>query len=286
MGEGEEVIDIKVTYQNCGLGSVISKTLDNVYSYMTKTGCESLTVNLFWEHFLREKKVSYAVPEHFEDYETVLDVHTYLHNMVEFPKYKINFNHIIDYAPKDKIKNSLFEYCIEPSTGHFKFRNNLKTKKNKICFWGFDKNLSSTQRFSIVHTDVVNQTYDDWIKIRTFLESHYDVVEISYRTPIREVFYHLSTCEFSIGYAGAFHKLSIYLQKPNILIKGLNNKSNPKTLELKESHSKFAETVFYRAFNFESKWFDPYVDEVCNIDNLNYYKKVAFDNIEKFKLIL
>jgi hypothetical protein len=45
----------------------------------------------------------------------------------------------------------------------------------------------------------------------------YDVVELCYRTPIREATYHINTCDFIICYDGMWHYIAKNFMKPMIV---------------------------------------------------------------------
>jgi hypothetical protein len=56
----------------------------------------------------------------------------------------------------------------------------------------------------------------EWDIFFAFLKKHFYVEELFYRMPIREVYYHLSTCKFSVGTSGMYHSLSTGLGNPHI----------------------------------------------------------------------
>ena len=177
------------------------------------------------------------------------------------------------------------KYLYENKKFFVELYNPHKTKKNKICFWGLDKNFTSTDASGgeLIHNNWRHQTYDDWIRIREFLSRYYEVIELSYRLPIREVYYHICTSEFTVGYAGAFHALSVLLRKPNISIVGLNNKLYPDTMSDVKKNNKKIKKGHTEIYSYEALWYNDTVDDICNLDNLNHYKKIAFDNIEMLK---
>ena len=282
MGENEEVVNIPLTRRNCGLGNLLYRGINLLYDYANLLSIDDLKCNLYWNHY----KTDSVVPEHFEDEETSIDVFNYLHERV-VTETKINFNHIINDSKEFVVIDDL-KYLYENKKSFVKLYNPHKTKKNKICFWGLDKNFTSTDASGgeLIHNNWRHQTYDDWIRIREFLSQYYEVIELNYRLPIREVYYHICTSEFTIGYAGAFHALSVLLRKPNISIVGLNNKLYSDTMkellkidtELKRIHTK-------KIYSYEALWYNDTVDDICNIDNINHYKNIAFDNIEKLKFL-
>lgn len=104
------------------------------------------------------------------------------------------------------------------------FRNMLPTQKNKVCVWGWRESDVTTRRYNRKHalsnkhrthkTEVFSE--DEWNILIEYLKSRFTVVELFYRTPIREVFYHLRTCDFSIGTTGMYHNTSAGLGNPQI----------------------------------------------------------------------
>ena len=50
----------------------------------------------------------------------------------------------------------------------------------------------------------------------------YNIIEIDYRTPIREVMYHISTAEMVIGYDGMWHHVVQLFFKPFLILSNDN----------------------------------------------------------------
>lgn len=95
------------------------------------------------------------------------------------------------------------------------FKNNLNLQKRKLVICrdtfvnhGILKHSNQKQYFE----------YNHWQEIIYFLNKHFKVVEIEYRTPISEVMYHLSTCEVVFTYDGMWHKHAACLNKPRITL--------------------------------------------------------------------
>jgi hypothetical protein len=64
-------------------------------------------------------------------------------------------------------------------------------------------------------------TVKEWERIIQFLElKGYDLVELSYRTPVSEALYHIRTCSFCIFYDGMWQYLARNLCKPVITLGG------------------------------------------------------------------
>ena len=103
-------------------------------------------------------------------------------------------------------------------------------------YWSFDTSIDS----SPIHNKIVlwRPTFNAEQQVKSFkfplLESEwqrlidrlkdfgYDVVEIDYRTPIREAFYHIRTCECCLSYEGMWHYISKNFFKPHIVITSAN----------------------------------------------------------------
>tara|TARA_A100001515_G_scaffold43271_2_gene34170 strand:- start:8208 stop:9038 length:831 start_codon:yes stop_codon:yes gene_type:complete len=63
----------------------------------------------------------------------------------------------------------------------------------------------------------------EWERLINLLKDFgYDVVEIDYRTPIREAYYHIRTCDCCISYEGMWHYISKNFFKPHIVITNSN----------------------------------------------------------------
>lgn len=60
----------------------------------------------------------------------------------------------------------------------------------------------------------------------------YTVIEISHRTPIREVFHLIASCKFIVAYNGMYHYISKNLIKPMIVLgdSGIIKMHNPQAI--------------------------------------------------------
>lgn len=142
---------------------------------------------------------------------------TYEHVLVsdeEYFSYGEFFLH--DYAPESN-KNGKPINSIYP-LGHFlKCKNFHKIQKNKVVVWR-DTFLHHEASVSLNGLPKRPLSYDDWQILIKFLQKHYSVIEIEYRTPISEVIYHLSTCDFCIGIEGMWNTLANALRRPQICV--------------------------------------------------------------------
>ena len=99
------------------------------------------------------------------------------------------------------------------------------------------KNLVVIWRTSFVRTKFpgFKASYDDayWDLIIPLLKMQgYTVIDVDYRTPIREVFYLISACEFVVAYNGMYGYLAKNLVKPSIILgnSGILKTHNPQAV--------------------------------------------------------
>ena len=203
------------------MGNLIRKSVLTAFKYNFLHSLDILNVKISWE------KRSIDKYSHFEDVEPWEEKANFLFSKLDVDC-KINVEHeVIDkkFVWDRKIQD--ISFIDTPAVDIF--RNNLKEKNNKVCFWMFDMNAisfrykseSEFQRAGKIET----YSQDQWYEILRYLKSRFDVVELDYRTPIREVYYHLSTCEFIFSYSGIYHNIATFLNKPIISI--LNMKYYP-----------------------------------------------------------
>lgn len=204
------------------IGTLIRRSVLTAFKYNFLHSPDILNVKISWG------KRSIDKYSHFEDVEPWEEKANFLFSKLDVDC-DINVEHeVID---KKFVWDKKIEYITFfdiPAVDIF--RNNLKQKKGKVCFWMFDMNAisfkygkpeSEFQRAGKINT----YSEDQWYQILGYLKSRFDVVELDYRTPIREVYYHLSTCEFVFSYAGMYHNIVTVLNKPIISI--LNTKYYP-----------------------------------------------------------
>lgn len=87
----------------------------------------------------------------------------------------------------------------------------LPTDENLVVYWSSRHNLE----FPGYHKDPL---YDQWDQVVQSLESlGYNVVEVTYRTPIKQTMDLMARCKFGIGYEGMIHQLFKVLWKPTII---------------------------------------------------------------------
>ena len=134
------------------------------------------------------------------------------------------FNHILSYMrpvegltishkfsskPAYRFINELEEF--NPIHGLWYTKDEPKVRPGLVAFWSSRHNLS----FPGYHKDPL---YDHWHTVKSNLEKEgYDVVEITYRTPIAEVMKIITTCEFGVGYEGMIHQLFKFTWRPIVI---------------------------------------------------------------------
>ena len=163
---------------------------------------------------------------HFEDPETIVERfdHTlpyYLHHD------RLNVSHHFNSVGHEKLDRKRFYpnqtlrdlpgvnsmAKVEPGINEWSFKpSHLEVDANKVVIWRPLFNAETARDWKRV---VSNQMWEDVISI---LEAHgYQVVELTYRTPIREAHYHIATCDFVVCYDGMWHYFAKNYNKPTIV---------------------------------------------------------------------
>ena len=204
------------------MGNLLREVCASTYFRYVQSYPTSMVINLF---LFTESIRKYS---YFEDTEPWREKSEYLLRMLDIDC-DLKINHYVkdikSYESRKAIlkvrKRSLKEIHYEAFDGAFvKFKNILPTKKNKVCFWRYDLDNLSRRRKDILTNEVYGKqqlyTSQEWRELYEYLNSKFELIELEYRTPIREVYYHLSTSEFCIGYGGMYHNLCTSLNKPFI----------------------------------------------------------------------
>jgi len=109
------------------------------------------------------------------------------------------------------------------------------TRRNRselYRYWALDPTIDTTPQYGkiVIWRPTFNASQQvgnskmilldwEWDRLLDRLRDFgYDVVEIDYRTPIREALYHIKTCECCLSYEGMWHYISKNLFKPHIVI--------------------------------------------------------------------
>jgi len=90
---------------------------------------------------------------------------------------------------------------------------NIPVVKGKITIWHSALNGDLPRPFK--------RTFNlkEWDEVKKVIELQgYSVTFIDYRTPIREVLYHIASCECVISYEGMWHYIAKNLMKPMIVL--------------------------------------------------------------------
>ena len=126
----------------------------------------------------------------------------------------LTISHTYSSAPTWRFINEFEEF--NPLHGLWYPKDQLTTEKGLVVQWSSKHNLS----FPGYGKDPL---YDHWDQIvRNLKAEGYNVVEVTYRTPIKEIMDVMMRCEFGIGYEGMVHQFFKFLWKP--LIVGVSKK--------------------------------------------------------------
>ncbi len=203
--------------------------------YLARYNEIDLFVDVFWS--------SIYVDENFyfkdcDELESFLDKFNYLHSMIELKsKVSVKFNHIIIDSRKEyvKRKRQFNDDCssinkilkvkgADKRSLLWPLKNHLDRVPKKVVFWKttFVHTMMGTSNDVIWVTDGRETdelySYTEWNEIKENLKLlGYDVVEVEYRTPIRELYYHLATSEFAFGYNGLCQSVGVSLGTPTML---------------------------------------------------------------------
>ena len=217
------------------------------------------TINIHWYH-------SEDFLYHFEDPETIVDRVNFIHSRYMWPEmvnieytfnskdtelYSIRYRNVIRYINKPLAR------CWTFDPKYF-----LSTIPNKIVIWRPSFNADTPRWFKMPLND------NEWLRIIEKLRFlNYQVVEIDYRTPIKEAFYHISSAEFCLSYEGMWHYIAKNFYTPHMVLGDdkitawhtpFAIMKNPKTLFLEDNlykidsyikHAKSKQLDGFRKFN-------------------------------------
>jgi hypothetical protein len=161
---------------------------------------------------------------HPEDPETIVQRFDYIKSMY-YKNETVEINHIYNSTETD-IKNIRFRGFIEDKKtrgsvinglNSWIFRPDLFTppERDKIVIWKPFNNATPAPSWKLSFGE------SDWSKIeKHYLKKkhRYNIVELSYRTPIREAFYHIRTCNYVVCYDGMWHYITRNFMKPSFVI--------------------------------------------------------------------
>lgn len=203
--------------------------------YLARYNEMDLEVDVFWSSHHVDNNFYF---NNWDEPESFLDKFNYLHSMIELKsKVNVKFNHIIidDFDEYLKRKKQFIDDCIsinkiakvkgaDKRSLLWPLKNHLDRVPKKIVFWKttFVHSMMGTSNDVIWVTDSRETdelySYSEWNEIKENLKMlDYNVIEVEYRTPIRELYYHLATSEFAFGYNGLCQSVGISLGTPTML---------------------------------------------------------------------
>ena len=170
-----------------------------------------ITVNFHWYH---DEHYQF----HFEDPESIIEKFDYLHQFYMRDNTNVTVNHVFNSKDLELFNNRYRRHrgiirnndyrCWSFNTSML----SVPTVKGKIVLW--------RQTFNANIPSLMKRIYDNdgWNAVVSALKTQdYEVIEVDYRTPIREVLWHLSTCECAVGYEGMWHIVAKNLWKPMVV---------------------------------------------------------------------
>lgn len=170
---------------------------------------------------------------HFEDPETIIERFEYA--LPYYHDYKrLTYSH--KFITEEEMPTKLFRKRLLPNRAMrampgvdsmSKVVNNksfwkfiptpLKVKENKVVIWRSLFNAEPAPKWK----NAVD--HDMWSRVIDILnDQDLEVVELTYRTPIREVHYHCATCDFIVCYDGMWHYFGSNYYKPMIVTSRAN----------------------------------------------------------------
>ena len=214
--------------------------LINALSYAYQYALASkrdLDVDVLWSSDWVDDSFNF---QNWDESESFLEKFNYIDAMMEFPERpKINFNHTlvndriltkkqkVEFSKKCKTinfhKKGFPKSTVDGRAMQWPLKNNSKRIKNKVAFWKptfTHKMMGESEDTAWVGTQSAKgmYTYHEFEKIKhNFQRLGYNVVELEYRLPVRDIYYHLATSEFSFGYNGFCQNMSVCLGTPTIL---------------------------------------------------------------------
>ena len=162
---------------------------------------------------------------HCEDPETIIERFQYIHKF--YKNYdQVKVNHIFQSNDMDLFEARYRGFLRtdksrgQPPKGLTSWVFNdtirsVKTDENKIVIWKPFLNATPAPEWKKSISSGNWNMITDWYLTQ---KHKYQIVELSYRTPIREVMYHMSTCHAVVAYEGMWHYFARNLLKPTVII--------------------------------------------------------------------
>lgn len=176
------------------------------WSFMAR---EHLVLNLHWFHGKDHR-------HHPEDAETIVERVDYIKNL--YMKSDVEINHVFNSNRLDLTDTytrfDWFNPRVHRDTNSWMFDPSvlLPTNKNKIVIW---RSLFNAETPRYWKRTVKNKDWD--LIINNYKEIGYEVIELCYKTPIREATYHINTCNFIVCYDGMWHYIARNFMKPMLI---------------------------------------------------------------------
>ena len=163
---------------------------------------------------------------HFEDPETLPERAEYLLSFYDNDTAEVNINHVFNsdhyslYFKKflhfqeqgERLKGEKRPSNIKTNDWHFRDID-IPVVDKKITIWHSALNSELPRPFKRTFN------LEEWDHLKRVLEIQgYSVTFIDYRTPIREVLYHIGSCECIICYEGMWHYIARNMSKPMIVL--------------------------------------------------------------------
>lgn len=176
---------------------------------------EKSIINVHWTH-------SKDHLHHFEDPETIIERADYLHNFYHNHD-SVQINHIFNSTDEEimRLRHRGFQRTISPvavidGLSGWIYRRDVwcdNPDPKKVVFWRTLFNAEIARGWKRIFTN------DDWDRILYILSKRgFNLVELTYRTPVREAFYHINTAKFCIFYDGMWQYIAKNLCKPVIAL--------------------------------------------------------------------
>ena len=205
----------------------------NIAHNTAKTLSEKITVDYYWTW---DRSFLYS----YDDNENIIDQVDYIKNFY----YQSELVELVHHYNTNKKRESLIDkggrllFGPDPifrktrQSNWWKFNPELKLNKvkGKVVVW---RSKFNSDNLPDKRKEVINDVQWDYI-IELLKRSGCSVVELSYRTPVREAMYHINTCASCIGYAGMWYYFANNWQKPCIIISNrpVTKIHNPSCLEI------------------------------------------------------
>lgn len=165
-------------------------------------------------HFFHDKDYRY----HYEDPESVYERFEYVRKRYMWSDI-VNIKVVLDsqdYALYKQFYQGITRRSRSELYRYWAFDPTIDTTpiNRKIVLWRPTTNLRQQ-----VNNDKHILLDWEWQRlIDRLTDFGWDIVEIDYRTPVREAMYHIRTCECCLSYEGMWHYIAKNLFKPHIVI--------------------------------------------------------------------